>query len=179
MWSASGLKGIAAAFALDQLARAARGDAAPLATWRGEEDLFRDSQDGTLDAVCWAIGYDPVPLPDIQVDGSCVGRDTVRRNPATSELEWAGCTVPTRLFSLGIRDPEYFEESSAPAGRSPIGFGGSPCTREVRLSTFSRSFFFQWCAWASVSCELASCVHTHKKNTDVDWIVPVLHTADS
>jgi hypothetical protein len=116
--------------------------------------LQRDCEDGTLDAVCWAIGYEPAPLPEIIVNGTCVDGATIVRNAATSEFEWPACPVPTRLFGIGIRDPDYFEEPrEGGGGRSLPGFGGPPCRREVRCADarhcLSRRRYSLHCSYTS------------------------------
>jgi hypothetical protein len=130
VYSATGLKGIAAAFARHQLELASVGSPAPLVNTLPPEQLQIDLDNGVLDTIIPAMGYLPTTLPRIADTDSAEGVGPLARNAATSELEWDECRLPTDLFSLGIREPDYFEAPSQDSGRSPPGFGGPPCQRE-------------------------------------------------
>lgn len=130
LYTATGLKGIAAAFARQQYHLARAGEVAPLAQHIPLEQLKFDLENDSLDALVSSIGYDPTPLPDIFPLAQTQPARRVKRNPATSELEWEDCCGPTALFSLGIREPDYMEEPPSLGAKSPVGFGGQPCQRK-------------------------------------------------
>lgn len=133
LYTATGLKGLAAAFALEELAKDEGSDGLQRSIFSrqgGPADLQAALDRKELDVVILATGFAPRAYPHLQIDGRSLvpseSRAALKYSAADCSL--TGEEVPPGLFEVGISRPEYYTDS-AWLGHPVCAFEGGPETQ--------------------------------------------------
>lgn len=137
LYTSTGLKGMAAAFALEELAKD-EGDGGPqhhssvFSRQGGPSELKAALDKNELDVVIFAAGFTPRAFQHLQIDGLSLvpseSRAALQYSSKDCSLTGSGDCVPPGLYEVGINRPEYYTDSVW-LGHPVCAFEGGPETQ--------------------------------------------------